>query len=107
MLRVGFQSQKQTITVAATGTTTADFTMKVAVAQLQEVVTTATGQQRKVELGERHFDTGRRRQARRAGADLDGVGHAHRTGARRHVPAGDGSSGLRRRSASAASRRSA
>ncbi len=51
VLRVGFKSEKRTIAVAATGTTTADFAMAVAVAQLEEVVTTATGQQRKVELG--------------------------------------------------------
>jgi TonB-linked SusC/RagA family outer membrane protein len=51
VLRVGFQSQKKTVTVAATGNTTADFELPVAVAQLQEVVTTATGQQRRVELG--------------------------------------------------------
>ncbi|MGH7616887.1 MAG: SusC/RagA family TonB-linked outer membrane protein [Gemmatimonadaceae bacterium] len=51
VLRVGFQSQKRSVTVAPGVTTTADFTMSVAVAQLEEVVTTATGQQRRVELG--------------------------------------------------------
>jgi TonB-linked SusC/RagA family outer membrane protein len=51
VLRVGFQSQKRTVTLAAGGTATADFELAVAIAQLQEVVTTATGQQRKVELG--------------------------------------------------------
>jgi len=51
VLRVGYQSQKQTVTVAPAGPTTADFSLPVAVAQLEEVVTTATGQQRKVELG--------------------------------------------------------
>src|SRR5215831_6709249 len=51
VLRVGFSSLKRTATVAPAGTTTADFELGVAVAQLEEVVTTATGQQRKVELG--------------------------------------------------------
>jgi hypothetical protein len=50
-LRVGYQSQKKSVTVAAGATATADFTMDVAVVQLQEVVTTATGQQRRVEIG--------------------------------------------------------
>ena len=49
-LRVGFRSEKKT--VAVTGTTvTVDFVLKQAIAQLDEVVTTATGQQRRVELG--------------------------------------------------------
>ena len=51
MLRVGFQPVKKTITVANGSTTNVDFEMTVAVAQLDEIVTTATGQQRKVELG--------------------------------------------------------
>jgi TonB-linked SusC/RagA family outer membrane protein len=51
VLRVGYQSQKKSAVVTAGGTTTIDFAMVVAVAQLEEVVTTATGQQRKVELG--------------------------------------------------------
>ena len=51
VLRVGYQSVKQTVTVTPGQTTTADFVMQIAVAQLDEVVTTATGQQRKVELG--------------------------------------------------------
>ena len=50
-LRVGFQSQKRAITVTAAATTTADIVMKQAVVQLQEVVATATGQQRRIELG--------------------------------------------------------
>jgi len=50
-LHVGYQSQKKTVTVTNGGTTTADFTMKQAIVQLDEVVTTATGQQRKVEIG--------------------------------------------------------
>jgi TonB-linked SusC/RagA family outer membrane protein len=48
-LRVGYQSQKKTVQVS--GASTADFVMKQAIVQLDEVVTTATGQQRKVELG--------------------------------------------------------
>jgi TonB-linked SusC/RagA family outer membrane protein len=51
VLRVGYQSQKKTVAVTAAQSTTADFVMTVAVAQLEEVVTTATGQARKVELG--------------------------------------------------------
>lgn len=51
VLRVGYQSQKQTVTVTAAQPATADFVLTVAVAQLEEVVTTATGQSRKVELG--------------------------------------------------------
>ena len=51
VLRVGYRSVKRTIEVTAGGTTTSDFSLDIAVAQLEEVVTTATGQQRKVELG--------------------------------------------------------
>jgi TonB-linked SusC/RagA family outer membrane protein len=51
VLRVGYQSQKKAVTVVSGQTTTADFTLNVAIAQLEEVVTTATGQQRRVELG--------------------------------------------------------
>lgn len=51
VLRVGFQSQKKIVSVANGSTTVTDFALTVAVAQLEEVVTTATGQQRKVELG--------------------------------------------------------
>ena len=51
VLRVGYRSVKRTVEVTAGGTTTTDFALEVAVAQLEEVVTTATGQQRKVELG--------------------------------------------------------
>jgi len=50
-LHVGYQSQKKSIVVTAGGLTTTDFVLPVAVAQLEEVVTTATGQQRRVELG--------------------------------------------------------
>jgi TonB-linked SusC/RagA family outer membrane protein len=51
VVRVGFQEQKQPVTVTAGQTVTLDFTMTDVVVQLQEVVTTATGEQRKVELG--------------------------------------------------------
>ena len=50
-LHVGFQSQKKTVTVTAGASIIADLVMKPAVVQLQEVVTTATGQQRRIELG--------------------------------------------------------
>jgi TonB-linked SusC/RagA family outer membrane protein len=51
VLRVGYTSLKKSVTVTAGTTVNVDFRMTVAVVQLQEVVTTATGQQRKVELG--------------------------------------------------------
>jgi TonB-linked SusC/RagA family outer membrane protein len=51
VLRVGYQSQKRTVAVTSGATVTADFSLPTAVAQLEEVVTTATGQQRRVELG--------------------------------------------------------
>jgi TonB-linked SusC/RagA family outer membrane protein len=50
-LRVGYRSLKQHITVTDNQTTTANFEMVEAVIQLQEIVTTATGEQRRVELG--------------------------------------------------------
>ena len=50
-LRVGFRSEKKTVVVASGASVTADFVLKQAIAQLDEVVTTATGQQRQVELG--------------------------------------------------------
>jgi len=50
-LRVGFKSERKTVTVTSGASTTADFQLSIAVAQLDEVVTTATGQQRRVELG--------------------------------------------------------
>jgi TonB-linked SusC/RagA family outer membrane protein len=49
-LRVGYQSQKKTVAVTGTSVTL-DFVLKQAIVQLDEVVTTATGQQRKIELG--------------------------------------------------------
>jgi TonB-linked SusC/RagA family outer membrane protein len=49
--RVGYQPLKKSVTVTSGQSTTADIEMVVSVVRLQEVVTTATGQQRKVELG--------------------------------------------------------
>lgn len=51
VLRVGYQEQKKPITVAAGQTAALDFSMQQTVVQLQEVVTTATGEQRRVEFG--------------------------------------------------------
>jgi len=50
-LHVGYESQKKPVTVAKGETARVDFALAAAVVQLQEVVTTATGQQRRVELG--------------------------------------------------------
>jgi TonB-linked SusC/RagA family outer membrane protein len=51
VLRVGFAEQTRAVTVAAGGTTTADITLRTATVVLTPVVTTATGQTRRVELG--------------------------------------------------------
>ncbi len=51
VLRVGFQEQKKSVVAVADQTATVDFAMSIAVLQLAEVVTTATGEQRRVELG--------------------------------------------------------
>lgn len=51
VLRVGFLSQKKPVTVRAGQAATLDFSMDATVVQLSEIVTTATGQQRKVEVG--------------------------------------------------------
>jgi len=51
VIRVGFQEQKKSVVISAGGAVTVDFSMQPAVVQLQEIVTTATGEQRKVELG--------------------------------------------------------
>ena len=51
VLRVGYRPIKKSVTVTAGGTGTADFEMPASVVQLDEIVTTATGQQRRVELG--------------------------------------------------------
>ncbi|MFI5227765.1 MAG: TonB-dependent receptor domain-containing protein, partial [Gemmatimonadales bacterium] len=51
VIRVGYTEQKKAVTVAAGGTTNLDFSMEAAIVKLQEIVTTATGEQRRVELG--------------------------------------------------------
>ena len=51
VLRIGYQPLKKTVTVTNGGTATVDFELATAVVRLAEVVTTATGQQRKIELG--------------------------------------------------------
>lgn len=51
VLRVGYQEQKKSIAVSPGANLTLDFTMTQAVVQLQEIVTTATGEQRRVEIG--------------------------------------------------------
>src|SRR5438067_3474102 len=51
VLRVGYVEQKKSVQVTDGQTTTLDFTLAPTVVQLQEVVTTATGQQRRQELG--------------------------------------------------------
>ena len=51
VIRVGYTEQKKSITVPAGGTATLDFQMEAAIVKLQELVTTATGEQRRVELG--------------------------------------------------------
>ncbi|HTE44596.1 MAG TPA: TonB-dependent receptor plug domain-containing protein, partial [Gemmatimonadaceae bacterium] len=50
-LKVGYRALKKTVTVANGASVTADLQMVAAVVQLQEIVTTATGEQRKIELG--------------------------------------------------------
>ncbi|HEX4684988.1 MAG TPA: carboxypeptidase-like regulatory domain-containing protein, partial [Gemmatimonadaceae bacterium] len=49
--RVGYTEMKKAVTVVAEQTVTLDFVMNEAALQLSEIVTTATGQQRRVELG--------------------------------------------------------
>lgn len=49
--RVGYTPTKKNVTVISGQSATADIEMAVSVVRLQEVVTTATGQQRKVEVG--------------------------------------------------------
>src|SRR5262245_5355505 len=51
VLRVGFKEQLKPAQVSGAEAVTLDFAMQVAVFQLAEVVTTATGEQRRVELG--------------------------------------------------------
>ena len=49
--RVGLLEQKKTVTVTAGGTVTLDFTMEATAVKLDQVVVTATGVQRKAEIG--------------------------------------------------------
>jgi TonB-linked SusC/RagA family outer membrane protein len=51
VLRVGYEEQKKPVQVAANESLTLDFTMSPVVVKLTEVVTTATGEQRRVEQG--------------------------------------------------------
>lgn len=51
VLRVGYTEQKKPVTVASGASATLDFALTRAVIVLQEVVTTATGDQRRVEIG--------------------------------------------------------
>jgi TonB-linked SusC/RagA family outer membrane protein len=51
VIRVGYSEQKKSVNVTDNGTLTLDFSMPKTVVQLQEIVTTATGEQRKVEVG--------------------------------------------------------
>jgi TonB-linked SusC/RagA family outer membrane protein len=51
VLRVGYRPVVDTVAVAAGETVTADVTMAAAPVQLEEIVTTATGEQRKLEIG--------------------------------------------------------
>jgi TonB-linked SusC/RagA family outer membrane protein len=51
VLRVGYQPLKKTVTVTTGGTASLDFALLAAVVKLQDVVTTATGTQRKIEIG--------------------------------------------------------
>ena len=48
---VGYQPLKKTVTVTAGEAVTLDFQLTAAIVRLQDVVTTATGEQRKIELG--------------------------------------------------------
>lgn len=50
VLRVGYVQQKKPVTVTAGQAATVDFVMEQAVVRLQEIVTTATGLQRRVEV---------------------------------------------------------
>ena len=51
VIRVGYQEQKKSVSVSDGQPATVDFVMAQSVIQLQEVVTTATGEQRRVEVG--------------------------------------------------------
>ena len=49
--RVGYAEQARSVSVASGGTTTLNFTMQTQAVQLAEIVTTATGERRRVEVG--------------------------------------------------------
>ncbi len=84
VLHVGYTSLKRTVVVTATGSVTdATSRSRIAVAQLEEIVTTATGQQRKVELGNALVDAWRRRQEGRAESPIDDVSRYARRPRRR------------------------
>ena len=51
VLRVGYQEQKKSVTMTSGQNGTLDFGLEAAIVKLTEVVTTATGEQRRVELG--------------------------------------------------------
>ena len=51
VIRVGYLEQRKPVTVAVGAATTLDFSLAASVIKLSEIVTTATGQQRRVELG--------------------------------------------------------
>jgi len=51
VLRVGYREQKKMVTVTSGQSVTLDFLLAPAVVQLEDVVTTATGEQRRVEIG--------------------------------------------------------
>ncbi|MGH7617380.1 MAG: SusC/RagA family TonB-linked outer membrane protein [Gemmatimonadaceae bacterium] len=51
VIRVGYQELKKSVRIVDGQTATLDFTMAQSVVQLSEVVTTATGEQRRVEVG--------------------------------------------------------
>ncbi|HVB30771.1 MAG TPA: SusC/RagA family TonB-linked outer membrane protein [Gemmatimonadaceae bacterium] len=51
VIRVGYRELKKPVTVVTGETATLDFSMTQAVVQLSEIVTTATGEQRRVEIG--------------------------------------------------------
>ena len=51
LIRVGYQEQKKSVRIVDGQTATLDFVMSTSIVQLQEVVTTATGEQRRVEVG--------------------------------------------------------
>jgi TonB-linked SusC/RagA family outer membrane protein len=51
VIRLGYKEQKKPVTVVAGQTTTVDFSLALTVIKLETIVTTATGEQRSVEVG--------------------------------------------------------